>query len=246
MGMSASQTRLLGLTTRMHDLEYKQESLANIKLRLADESDQIAQKYTNALGKQAFSLTTYSNPQHQGQAYTFNLRVSDLNANGLRLMRKTGSNQNQNNMNLEQNNNDLQVNLRQSQPDRSAQPNTSPDVVAPPNGYEDVTSQFSNVDAYTLYEMVQSGEFCLMQTSSTNIVDVTNTTSLGLASVDSVELAKAEAEYNAATSKISRKEKEIDRQMTKLDTEHEALKTERDSLKEIIQENVDNTFKLFG
>lgn len=88
MGMSATQARLLSLTSRMNDLEYRAENIANIKIRLADESDRIAQKYTDALGKQKFTLTTYSDSQHMGQAYTFDLRVSNLSANGLRLMRK--------------------------------------------------------------------------------------------------------------------------------------------------------------
>ena len=104
--------------------------------------------------------------------------------------------------------------------------------------------EFNN--EYALYEMLQSGQYCVVDKHSGEMASLDSATNVSIESVDSTTMAKAEAEYNAATAKISAKEKQLDRQMTKLDTEHEALKTERDSLKEIIQQNVDNTFKLFG
>lgn len=42
MGMSASQARLLAITSRMNDIELRSQQIANTKLRLADESDQVA------------------------------------------------------------------------------------------------------------------------------------------------------------------------------------------------------------
>ena len=76
--MSATQTRLLALTSRMNDLEYKAENIANIKIRLADESDKIAQKYTEALGKQKYSITSYAT----GQPVTSELNGASFCAGG--------------------------------------------------------------------------------------------------------------------------------------------------------------------
>ena len=201
MGMSASQARLLSLTSRMNDLEYKAENIANIKIRLADESDKIAQKYTDALGKQKYTLTSYST----GQPVTTEL-------NGHSFKAPTGA--------------AWQAGYTFVKADGSA------------------VSNLLSLTATQIYEMIESGEFKIQLNGSD--VSAAEQVNIGIESISTAELAQAEAEYNAATSKIQRKEKELDRQQSKLDTEHEALKTERDSLKEIIRDNVDNTFKLFG
>lgn len=75
MGMSASQARMLSLTTRLSDLEYSAQSVSNSKVRLADKSEEASQNYQIALDKEkltvmsadsstyidanAYNLTTY-------------------------------------------------------------------------------------------------------------------------------------------------------------------------------------------
>lgn len=75
MGMSASQARMLSLTSRLSDLEYQAQSISNSKIRLADRSEQASENYEDALNKQkltvmssdsstyvdasAYNLTTY-------------------------------------------------------------------------------------------------------------------------------------------------------------------------------------------
>ena len=61
MGMSASQARLLSITARINDVEYKSQQISNTKLRLADESEQVANDYTRALNKQKFTYQTFEN-----------------------------------------------------------------------------------------------------------------------------------------------------------------------------------------
>ena len=63
---------------------------------------------------------------------------------------------------------------------------------------------------------------------------------------DQTMLAKAEADYNAATSKINKKEKMLDNDLKALDTEHNALKTEMDAVKSLIGNNVEKTFNIFS
>ena len=52
MGLSSSQARLLNLTARMHDIEYKAQNLEAQKLQMANESRQVYTEYENALNKQ--------------------------------------------------------------------------------------------------------------------------------------------------------------------------------------------------
>ena len=49
MGLAASQARLLNLTSRMHDIEYKAQKLEAQKLQMANESTQVYQEYEDAL-----------------------------------------------------------------------------------------------------------------------------------------------------------------------------------------------------
>ena len=56
MGMSASQARLLFITSRQHDVEFKSQQIANQKIRLATESEQIAADYSKALNKETLTM----------------------------------------------------------------------------------------------------------------------------------------------------------------------------------------------
>lgn len=49
MGLAASQARLLALTARMHDIEYKAQKLEAQKLQMANKSTQVYQEYEDAL-----------------------------------------------------------------------------------------------------------------------------------------------------------------------------------------------------
>ena len=52
MGLAASQARLLNLTRRMHDIEYKAQNLEAQKLQMANESKAVYAEYENALNRQ--------------------------------------------------------------------------------------------------------------------------------------------------------------------------------------------------
>lgn len=47
--MAASQARLLSITARMHDIEYKAQAIQNAKIQLATQSDQVYNDYIAAL-----------------------------------------------------------------------------------------------------------------------------------------------------------------------------------------------------
>ena len=80
MGMSASQARLLAITSRMNDIELRSQQIANTKIRLADESEQVAQKYTNALNASKFTFTNYKDGKTQVVSMTVN-NMSSLGSN---------------------------------------------------------------------------------------------------------------------------------------------------------------------
>ena len=76
----------------------------------------------------------------------------------------------------------------------------------------------------------------MIYTSSADITEQT----------DSVAVAKAEAEYNAAMNKIENKDKRYDMELKNIDTEHNSLQTEYDSIKNAVSKNIERTFKLYS
>ena len=87
MGMSASQARLLAITSRMNDIELRSQQISNTKIRLADESEEVATKYTNALNASKLTYTDYSS----GQAQKIDLTPSNLATYGFKLVDKDGN-----------------------------------------------------------------------------------------------------------------------------------------------------------
>lgn len=88
MGMSASQARLLAITSRMNDIELKSQQVANIKLRLADESEQVAQDYTKALNKTKITVQKWQD----NQIKMVDLNSGNIKSSGFALRANNGNN----------------------------------------------------------------------------------------------------------------------------------------------------------
>ncbi len=58
MGLAASQARLLSLTARMHDIEYKAQKLQAQKLQMANQSQKVYEEYEDALNKTKIQYKT--------------------------------------------------------------------------------------------------------------------------------------------------------------------------------------------
>lgn len=63
---------------------------------------------------------------------------------------------------------------------------------------------------------------------------------------DEVAIAKAEVKYKNTTTELENQDKKYDQDLKKLDTEHNALQTEYESMKNVIDKNVERSFKAFS
>ncbi len=61
MGLAASQARLLTLTSRLSSIELKQQMIANAKILLANDSEEVSTKYTKALNNQTLKMSDGTN-----------------------------------------------------------------------------------------------------------------------------------------------------------------------------------------
>ena len=74
MGMSASQARLLTLTSRLHDIELQAQNIMSQKIALATQKDEIYQDYCAALDAKTIKMTLMNN----GQEYKVDANYSTL------------------------------------------------------------------------------------------------------------------------------------------------------------------------
>ena len=72
MGMSASQVRLLSLTSRMHDLEFQAQAIHYTKLDLADDENEAYEEYLDAMdaSKLQMSVVTANGTEFKDVTYT--------------------------------------------------------------------------------------------------------------------------------------------------------------------------------
>ena len=61
-----------------------------------------------------------------------------------------------------------------------------------------------------------------------------------------IKKTKAEVKFNRAQQEIEAKDKQFDNDLKRLDTEHNALQTEYESIQNVINKNVERTFKTFS
>jgi hypothetical protein len=227
MGLSSSQARLLNLTARMHQIEYKAAKLEAQKLQMANESSRVYEEYLEALDKtkiQIKSLNTdgsttykdissYDDLIKAGYALDYEGTVYDGKTNTFAALCKKAYN------------------------------GTAPTG----NDVETVITNLINSGKVTIVAAKSDGTFATEADSDFAEYETSVSTNTGLQEVtDEVNLKKAEAQYEADMKKIDAKDTKYDTDLAALDTERNAIKSEMETLKTVAKDNVDRTFKLFS
>ncbi len=94
MGMSASQGRLMALTGRLSDLEFKAQMISNTKVRNGERAGAVAEAYINALNNDNLSETEKNiaeakykqdslEIQQQDKLYDLSLKTIDTEHNAV-------------------------------------------------------------------------------------------------------------------------------------------------------------------
>lgn len=76
MGMSASQAKLMSLTSRLSDLELRAQRIQNDKIRLSDQGEEASKKYSKALDKEVLQL--YSGVKADGTSSYVDASMNNL------------------------------------------------------------------------------------------------------------------------------------------------------------------------
>ena len=220
MGLSASQARLLNLTARMHDIEYKAQNLEAQKLQMANESTQVYQEYENALNKQKIQFKQIG---ADGSANYVDASLNTLFDAGykVRVQDKDGNWTDCADL--------AAVNKATGKTISGTSTETLRNMVEA--GFIVFEKPTNEVD--------ENGDKIYAE------VNIATDTSLQEVS-DETQLKKAEAKYEADMRKINAKDKKFDTDLAAMEQERNAIKTEIDTLKSVAKDNVDRTFKLFS
>lgn len=104
-------------------------------------------------------------------------------------------------------------------------------------------------DNYTFEAALRDGSLRLEYYSSTDKAFKSTTVSEDNCIqevADERAIARAETKYTQDMADLENKDKKLDLELKKLDTEHSALQTEYDSVKNVVDKNVESSFKIFS
>ena len=257
MGLSSSQARLLNLTARMHQIEYKAARLEAMKLQMANESTRVYEDYLDALDKTKIQIkvlntdgsVTYkdiaSYTAFMAAGYALNFKGTVYDGSTVQLgndgkyyttaadATAAGTTVKEANVTLDF------ARLCKDAYGATAAP-TGNDV-------ETVITNLINSGDVTIVTKRSNGKFAKENEFDFADYETSVSTNTGLQEVtDEVNLRKAEAKYEADMKRIDLKDRKYDTDLAALDTERNAIKQEMETLKTVAKENVERTFKLFS
>ncbi|MCR5266830.1 MAG: hypothetical protein K6E29_09610 [Cyanobacteria bacterium RUI128] len=219
MGLSSSQARLLTLTARMHQIEYKAAKLEAMKLQMANESRRVYDEYLEALDKtkvqvkklNSVGAATYEDISSYATLTNAGYKLYQIGEDGELTAVTSGTGSFTiagQSVNITTFNTEVLTNLLNS-------------------GWF-ILKKIDVASGADLYETSVAVDTGLQEVS------------------DETLLRKAEAKYEADMRKIDAKDRKYDTDLAALDTERNAIKSEMETLKTVAKDNVERTFKLFS
>ena len=219
MGLSSSQARLLTLTARMHQIEYKAAKLEAMKLQMANESRRVYDEYLEALDKtkvqvkklNSVGAATYEDISSYATLTSAGYKLYQIGEDGELTAVTSGTGSFTiagQSVNITTFNTEVLTNLLNS-------------------GWF-ILKKIDVASGADLYETSVAVDTGLQEVS------------------DETLLRKAEAKYEADMRKIDAKDRKYDTDLAALDTERNAIKSEMETLKTVAKDNVERTFKLFS
>ena len=270
MGLSSSQARLLNLTSRMHQIEYKAAKLESEKLQMANESNRVYEEYLEALEKtkiQRKILTTdgsvtyrdiksYTDFLEAGFALQYNGKTytqAGTSTDGIGALAAVSP--------YETDGKTVKTEYRKAgttelDPDKLTFNNLLYDlgITQTSGNFEDLITNIINSGQVTIVaNKTEIGatnvtkDFLQPTDEGYHIFETSVATNTNLQEVtDTSLLKKAEAKYESDMKKIDLKDRKYDSDLAALDAERNAIKQEMETLKTVAKENVERTFKLFS
>ena len=290
MGLAASQGRYLCLTARMSDLVYEGQQISQQRLALASETQEIAEKYNEAMNNTVLQATTAEGGTQQ---LTYDVITSQDPFSGLcmRIVYLNGNvvvpskSYSLNVTSKDEEGNDITESITSASDFiKKYMSDLDGDELNSVSGYNlsdlknyyethygtdtinielvnNINSALKNENEHYLYDenckdpeylqqMLTSGEWLLQQVSTSEEDGWEDIVWQGSSAISEVyytaDDAAAEAEYEAAMKEIQKRDQLLELRLEQVETQEQSVETEIDSVKEIINKNIEDSFKTFA
>lgn len=281
MGLAASQGRLLLLTARKSDLEYRAQEISQRRLLLATELETVSAKYARKTANRQMKIVMKETGLQQGEAN----RTKSLNLTYSRLM-QYGTNDGDKVSDYRVKNakgeivvptkSDLEALAKQinaNSTDSPYQAGEKSTIKATISGNKMTVSgkdQNGNTihEVYTIdtkindqsatenyfQEGLRNGRYIIEQRGRDAESNAESTWSpQGWSGMTDIEDnyytdddATAQAEYQTASASVQAQDKKLETDQKQIETQHKAVETEFESVSKVIQNNIENSFKMFS
>lgn len=243
MGLAASQARLLLLTARRSDLEYRAQIISQRKIMLAMQTEKLATEYTQALSNKILMFayeqdgnagTTINTPLTYAQLTTENPDITGryivTDAEGKMIVPSTSQ---------------LPAGFVLSDDGQKA----SATINGQTYTYDlNVCEDMGN--AYVFQNALRNGGIFLKKFNEDSEEGFESDTWQSDANIqDTLYTADdeiAQSRYEASSLRLQNQDKMLDLELKNIETQHKAIETEVDSVKKVIEKNIEETYKIFA
>ena len=238
MGFAASQARLLLLTSRKSDLEFRAQQITNAEMILAMQTEEIAREYSMKLSNQTIRYQS-------GDGNLVTLTAANFSAlTGFTLQENYGTPDNPNWQNWQLNETKTYIDKNGQEYDAAAY-NALSQTERDKLQIQEVRSQGSNFSGQELIHGLNNGRFQVVNDKG-EVVDFINSNMNTVVGYDTSDDAAADAEYRQKTAALQVKEKRLQMELQQIEAQQKACESELDSVKKIMDKNIERTLKVFS
>ena len=221
MGLAASQARLLLLTARKSDLEYRAQQITNSLMILAQQTEEVAREYSVKISNQTIVF----------QGIDRNQTTTNFTAKTISGITAVDGAYN--------------VEVRVPEYDPVTKEPTGKYIWKP---WTEVMDEDKDITGPELLQGYNDGTMRIVflnQNGQKEVVDLNGNNGF-VTTYYTDDDKQAEAEYNTKTASIQVKEKRLQNDLNQVQTQQKACDTEIDSVKKIMDKNIERTFKVFS
>ena len=219
MGFAASQARILLLTARKSDLEFRAQQITNSEMILAMQTENVAKEYSNAMSNTKVQIKVLATQNGQDSKYE-DITFANIVSQGYSIMIKGSDGKFK---------------------DPTPQDLVDLGIIIQQNA--DGTFVYSPDHKFT-EAMLLTGQAGLRDPQG-NLTSVSGDPNIQTV-YDTSDDASAQAKYDTAMAAIHVKEKQLQIDLEQIKNQQKACDTELDSIQKIIDKNIDRTFKVFS
>lgn len=252
MGFAASQARLLLLTARKSDLEFRAQQITNAEMMLAMQTEEVARDYSNKLSNQTLKFIDPTTSKE------VELNAANFQATTGMILQEYGGKDDQGNdiWNPWKSNGspltyyigtdkDGKV-LTYSEADYNEKVKAGEINAKDFTKKEDYSNVTNNLKGPAILAGIQNGSLRVITGGADpQVVDVINGTSFSVA-YNTADDQQADADYRNKTAALQVKEKRLQMDLQQVEAQQKACDTEIDSVKKIMDKNIERTFKVFS